>query len=97
MAQKKKTVPRKIVLPRINDDGQTEKKDPPTPREILAAKCLDPLDVIEILKISMGTFNNWFNAELMPLIKINKRRYVDLDDFVILLNSMKQWGKGKGK
>ena len=89
MAQKKKTVSDKTI------PGLQNKKEPLSPKshltikEILAAKCLDPLEVIAILKISAGTLNNWFKKGLLPISQIEKRRYIDCDDVIKMLDNGK--------
>lgn len=94
MAGKKKNTPQKNNPPGQKPGNNPGNKALLTPEEWLAQKCLDPLNVMDLLKIGRTTLNNWCKKELLVVSKVENRLYFDVDDVAEMLDKGKRRGKG---
>ena len=76
---------------------------PLTPKEILGSQLLDRVEIMELLKISKGTYHNWCNQGILVYSKIAGRKYFAIADLQAMIEKGKKIGranvraKSKGK
>ena len=90
MARKKKTLAKLVMPTTIEELVQLSKNLEIFTLEWLAFKCIDPLVVEQMLAVGSNTLRNWDKKDILRASHIERRRYIDGFDVVIMLDKGKQ-------
>ena len=90
MARKKKTFTKSVMPATIEEMVQLSKNVQAYTLEWLAFKCIDPLVIEQILAVSPNTLKNWDKKNILRASRVERRRYIDGFDVVMMLDKGKQ-------
>ena len=86
MVRKKKTLAKLIMPTTIKELVQLSINLEIFTLEWLAFKCIDPLVIEQMLTVSSNTLRNWDKKDILQASLIERRRYIDGFDVVIMLD-----------